>query len=31
VVAAELLLNRAVAQLQQALGSTLQANEIRLD
>jgi HAE1 family hydrophobic/amphiphilic exporter-1 len=31
VVAAELLLNRAVAQLQQALGSTLQANQIRLD
>lgn len=31
VVAAELLLNRAVAQLQQALGSTLDANQIRLD
>ncbi|MEJ5367671.1 MAG: efflux RND transporter permease subunit [Bryobacteraceae bacterium] len=31
VVAAELLLNRAVAQLQQALGSTLEANQIRLD
>ncbi|MFZ5928975.1 MAG: efflux RND transporter permease subunit [Acidobacteriota bacterium] len=31
VVAAELLLNRAVAQLQQAIGSTLDANQIRLD
>jgi HAE1 family hydrophobic/amphiphilic exporter-1 len=31
VVAAELLLNRAVAQLQQALGTTLEANRIRLD
>jgi len=31
VVAAELLLNRAVAQLQQALGSTLEANQIKLD
>jgi len=31
VVAAELLLNRAVAQLQQALGSTLDANQIKLD
>ena len=31
VVAAELLLNRAVAQLQQVLGTTLEANQIRLD
>lgn len=31
VVAAQLLLNRAVAQLQQAVGSTLEANQIRLD
>jgi len=31
VVAAELLLNRAAAQLQQAMGSTLDANQIRLD
>jgi HAE1 family hydrophobic/amphiphilic exporter-1 len=31
VVAAELLLNRAVAQLEQALGTTLEARRIRLD
>ncbi|MGB9612525.1 MAG: TolC family protein, partial [Bryobacteraceae bacterium] len=31
VVAAELLLNRAIAQLQQALGTTLDAHQIRLD
>lgn len=31
VVAAELLLNRAVAQLEQALGTTLESRRIRLD